>query len=58
MFGYNPIDTPLVMNEKLKKQDGGKNVDFSNYRSPVGNLFYLTSTRSDIMFVTSLLSNS
>jgi hypothetical protein len=56
MFGCNPTDTPLVVNEKLKKEDGGKKVDASNYRSLVGNLFYLTSTRPDIMFPASLLS--
>jgi hypothetical protein len=56
MFGCNPTDTPLVVNEKLKKEDGGKKVDASNYRSLVGNLFYLTSTRPDIMFAASLLS--
>ena len=49
MFGCIPIDTPLVANEKLKKEDGGRKVDASNYRSLIGNLFYLTSTRPDIM---------
>lgn len=56
MFGCNPIYTPLVVNEKLKKEDGGKKVDGGNYRGLVGNLFYLTSTRPDIIFAVSLLS--
>ena len=56
MFGCNPTNTPLVVNEKLKKEDRGKKVDASNYRSLVGNLFYLTNTIPDIMFASSLLS--
>lgn len=56
IFGCNPTDTPLVVNEKLKKEDGGKKVDVSNYRSVVDNLFYLISTTPDIMFAANLLS--
>ncbi|KAK2995750.1 hypothetical protein RJ640_007518 [Escallonia rubra] len=55
MHGCNPNDTPLVVNQKLKKEDGGRKVDASVYRSLVGNLLYLTATRPDIMFATSLL---
>lgn len=44
MFTCNPTNTPLVVNEKLKKEDGGKKVDASNYKILVWNLFYLTST--------------
>ena len=57
MFGMascNPVSTPLVVNEKLK--DGRKMVDETHFRSLVGNLLYLTTTRLDIMFVASLLS--
>lgn len=56
MFGCKPMTTPLVVNEKLVKEDGGKKVDETLYRSLVGNLLYLTSTRPDIMFASSLLS--
>jgi len=48
--------TPLPVNEKLKKEDGGNKVDATLYRSLVGNLLYLTATRSDIMFAACLLS--
>ena len=56
MGNCNPITTPLIVNEKLKKEDGSKDVDASIYRSLVGSLLYLTATRPDIMYATSLLS--
>jgi hypothetical protein len=56
MLGCKPMATPLAVNEKLKKNDGGKKVDATLYRSLVGNLLYLTATRPDIMFAASLLS--
>ncbi|GJV94795.1 retrovirus-related pol polyprotein from transposon TNT 1-94 [Tanacetum coccineum] len=43
-------DTPLVVNEKLMKEDGSSKVDATLYRSLVGKLLYLTATRPDIMF--------
>ncbi|XP_050918383.1 secreted RxLR effector protein 161-like [Lathyrus oleraceus] len=56
MYGCKPIDIPLVVNEKLKKEDDGRLVDASMYRSLVGSLFYLTTLRPDLMFAASLLS--
>ncbi|XP_058740894.1 secreted RxLR effector protein 161-like [Vicia villosa] len=56
MNGCKPVDIPLVVNENLKKEDGGRLVDASMYRSLVGSLFYLTVTRPDLMFAASLLS--
>jgi hypothetical protein len=56
MVGCKPMATPLTVNEKLKKEDGGKKVDATLYRSLVGNLLYLTATRPDVMFAASLLS--
>ncbi|XP_059428497.1 uncharacterized mitochondrial protein AtMg00810-like [Corylus avellana] len=56
MVGCKPMATPLGLNEKLKKEDGGKKVDATLYRSLVGNLLYLTATRLDVMFAASLLS--
>ncbi|RVW80365.1 Retrovirus-related Pol polyprotein from transposon RE1 [Vitis vinifera] len=56
MAGCNPVSTPLVVNEKLRKEDGGKMVDETHFRSFVGNLLYFTATRPDIMFAASLLS--
>ncbi|RVW83943.1 Retrovirus-related Pol polyprotein from transposon RE1 [Vitis vinifera] len=56
MASCNPVSTPLVVNEKLRKENGGKMVDETHFRSLVGNLLYLTATRPDIMFAASLLS--
>ncbi|XP_026399950.1 uncharacterized protein LOC113295832 [Papaver somniferum] len=56
MLGYNPTSTPLVVNEKLKKDDGERKVDETYYRGLIGNLLYLTHTRPDIMFASSMLS--
>jgi hypothetical protein len=58
MVGCKPMATPLAVNEKLNKEDGGKKVDATLYSNLVGNLLYLTATRPDIMFTTSLLSRS
>lgn len=55
MHESKPIATLVVMNEKLRKDDGTKKVDATLYRSLVENLLYLTATRPDIMFATSLL---
>ncbi|XP_052194172.1 uncharacterized mitochondrial protein AtMg00810-like [Diospyros lotus] len=56
MADCNSVATPLIVNEKLMKEDGGKKVDATHYRSLVGNLLYLTATRPDLMFAASLLS--
>ncbi|XP_058723111.1 uncharacterized mitochondrial protein AtMg00810-like [Vicia villosa] len=56
MYGCKPVDIPLVMNEKFKKEDSGRLVDASMYRSLVGSLFYLTGSRLDLMFAASLLT--
>lgn len=56
MGDCKPVATPLIVNEKLKKEDGGKEVDVSVYRSLVGSLLYLTATRPDSMYETSMLS--
>ncbi|KAL5722266.1 hypothetical protein ACHQM5_005806 [Ranunculus cassubicifolius] len=52
----NPVQTPLQVNERLSKEDGSSEVDAARYRSIVGSLLYLTATRPDIMYATSLLS--
>ncbi|KAJ4707148.1 Retrovirus-related Pol polyprotein from transposon TNT 1-94 [Melia azedarach] len=51
-----PTSTPLIVNQKLTKFDGDTKADAFRYRSLVGSLLYLSATRSDIMFATSLLS--
>ncbi|KAK2981146.1 hypothetical protein RJ640_028512 [Escallonia rubra] len=56
MYGCNPKATPLIVGEKLKREDGGSKVDATFYKSMVGNLLYHTATRPKIMFAASLLS--
>ncbi|XP_060675590.1 uncharacterized mitochondrial protein AtMg00810-like [Ziziphus jujuba] len=51
----NPASTPCVAGLKLSKNGEGKLVNPSVFRSLVGNLMYLTSTRPDIMFAVSLV---
>ncbi|KAL0402193.1 UNVERIFIED_CONTAM: Retrovirus-related Pol polyprotein from transposon RE2, partial [Sesamum latifolium] len=56
MEGCKTVTTPLITSEKNKKENGSEKVDGSIYRSLIGCLLYLTATRSDIMFPTSVLS--
>ncbi|XP_024164205.1 uncharacterized protein LOC112171226 [Rosa chinensis] len=56
MGGCKFVAIPLIVNEKLSKDDGSKPVDTSVYRSLVGSLLYLTATRPDVMYAASLLS--
>ncbi|KAM1349822.1 hypothetical protein EV1_003832 [Malus domestica] len=56
MVGCKPVATPLVVNEKFQREDGSGDADESVYRSLVGSLLYLTTTRPDIMYAASLLS--
>ena len=56
MQNCKPISTPLVQNAKLTKNDGAALIDQNKYRSLIGCLLYLSTTRPDIMFVVSLLS--
>ena len=53
MLVCNLVSTPLIVGEKLKKEDG-KAADATLYCSLIGNLLYLIATRPDIMFVASL----
>nr|GFA90660.1 uncharacterized mitochondrial protein AtMg00810-like [Tanacetum cinerariifolium] len=42
--------TPIDTEEPLLKDSDGKDVDVHTYRSMIGSLMYLTSSRPDIMF--------
>nr|GEW23038.1 hypothetical protein [Tanacetum cinerariifolium] len=46
------ILTPMVEQAKLKLDLVGKPVDHTDYRSMIGSLMYVTSSRPDIMFAT------
>lgn len=56
MENCKSVATPLVLNEKLHKDDGEPKVEGSTFRSLIGSLLYLTATRPDLMFSASLLS--
>ncbi|CAL8993586.1 unnamed protein product [Prunus brigantina] len=54
--GCKSVATHLVANERLCKEDGSEMADESEYRQIIGSLLYLTATRPDIMFASSLLA--
>ncbi|GJU96898.1 retrovirus-related pol polyprotein from transposon TNT 1-94 [Tanacetum coccineum] len=45
------ISTPMETQNPLLKDENGEEVDVHMYRSMIGSLMYLTSSRPDIMFV-------
>jgi hypothetical protein len=50
------VITPLLMNEKLVKEDSSGDDDVAQYRSLVGSLLYLT-TRLNIIYASGLCIN-
>nr|GEZ41798.1 hypothetical protein [Tanacetum cinerariifolium] len=50
LFIKNKVPTPMV--EQAKLDLVGKPVDHTDYRSMIGSLMYVTSSRPDIMFAT------
>nr|GEU96108.1 retrovirus-related Pol polyprotein from transposon TNT 1-94 [Tanacetum cinerariifolium] len=46
------VPTPMVEQAKLKFDLVGKPVNYTDYRSMIGSLMYVTSSRPDIMFAT------
>jgi hypothetical protein len=55
MENYKSTSTPMNPKEKFNKNDGTNKVDKGQYKSLTGCLMYLTTTRSDTVFVVSLL---
>ncbi|GJV04631.1 putative ribonuclease H-like domain-containing protein [Tanacetum coccineum] len=52
-FGFTNVkttSTPMETQKPLLKDEHGEEVDVHLYRSMIGSLMYLTSSRSDIMF--------
>ncbi|GJZ83315.1 putative ribonuclease H-like domain-containing protein [Tanacetum coccineum] len=52
-FGFTEVkttSTPMETQKPLLKDENGKEVDVHMYRSMIGSLMYLTSSRPDIMF--------
>ncbi|GJY06964.1 putative ribonuclease H-like domain-containing protein [Tanacetum coccineum] len=55
-FGFSDVktaSTPMETHKPLLKDADGKDVDKHMYRSMIGSLMYLTSSRPDIMFADS-----
>nr|GFA45708.1 hypothetical protein [Tanacetum cinerariifolium] len=52
MENCDTVPTPMVEQVKLKLDLVGKPVDHIDYRSMIGSLMYVTSSRPDIMFAT------
>ncbi|GJV83457.1 putative ribonuclease H-like domain-containing protein [Tanacetum coccineum] len=53
-FGFSTVktaSTPMETSKPLIKDENAKDVDVHLYRSMIGSLIYLTSSRPDIMFV-------
>jgi hypothetical protein len=50
MDNSKPIKTPMPTNAHLDLDEEGKSVDLKLYRSMIGSLLYLTTSRPDIMF--------
>ncbi|GJY08406.1 hypothetical protein Tco_0375460 [Tanacetum coccineum] len=49
-FSIRSANTPMETHKALTKDEDGKDVDVHLYRSMIGSLMYLTSSRPDIMF--------
>ena len=51
MEDCKPVSTPMMTNCKLRKDDKSKEVDQIIYRSMIGSLLYVTTSRLDVMHV-------
>ena len=51
-----PMSTPMSQGDKYKKEDGTPKVNPTLYRSMIGSLLYVCSSRPDIMHATCVLS--
>jgi hypothetical protein len=49
MEDSKPVGTPMVIGCKLSKDDDSVDVDQSSYRSMIGSVLYITTSRPDIM---------
>nr|GEV42580.1 hypothetical protein [Tanacetum cinerariifolium] len=56
MESSDPIGTPMEIKDKLDLDQNGNPVDATKYRSMIGALMYLTSSRPDIVHSTCLCS--
>ena len=49
MEDCKPMSTPMIISCKLNKEDESKEVDQRLYRSMIGSLLYVTTSRLDVM---------
>lgn len=56
MENCKSMSTPMNQKEKMMKEDEGAKIDENHFRSLVGCLVYLSTTKPDIHYVVSLLS--
>nr|GEW99699.1 retrovirus-related Pol polyprotein from transposon TNT 1-94 [Tanacetum cinerariifolium] len=54
MESCDPVGTPMEIKDKLDQDHNGTSVDATKYRSMIGALMYLTSSRPDIVHATCL----
>nr|GEV79671.1 retrovirus-related Pol polyprotein from transposon TNT 1-94 [Tanacetum cinerariifolium] len=54
MESCDPVGTPMEIKDKLNLDQNGTPVDATKYRSMIGALMYLTSSRPDIVYDTCL----
>nr|GFA27135.1 hypothetical protein [Tanacetum cinerariifolium] len=54
MESCDHVDTPMEIKDKLDLDQNGTPVDATKYRSMIGALMYLTSSRPDIVYATCL----
>ncbi|GJS12331.1 retrovirus-related pol polyprotein from transposon TNT 1-94 [Tanacetum coccineum] len=54
MESCDPVGTPMEIKDKLDHDQNGSPVDATKYRSMIGSLMYLTSSRPDIVHATCL----
>ncbi|GJX48970.1 putative ribonuclease H-like domain-containing protein [Tanacetum coccineum] len=50
-LGVKTANTPMETQKRLLKDEDGEEVDVHMYRSMIGSLMYLTSSRPDIMYL-------
>jgi hypothetical protein len=51
MEDFKPVITPMQTSCNLRKDDDSKSTDHRKYRSIIGSLLYVTSSRLDVMQV-------
>jgi hypothetical protein len=55
MEDSKPVGTPMVTGCKLSKDDDSPDVDQISYRSMIGSLLYITTSRPYIMHVVGMV---